>query len=60
MAFDVPFVHRREMVTIEDDNYPQLAAIKVSLDNATLSERPPKLAAPASAVAPALRVTSSS
>ena len=48
----------RAMVTIEDDHYPQLAAIKVSLDNATLTERPATFAAPTSAVAPALRVTS--
>ncbi len=45
-----------EMVTIEDDNYPELAAIRVSLDNATVSERPPNFSTPASTVTPALRV----
>lgn len=44
------------MVTIEGKNYPELAAIRVSLDQASLSERPPKLGAPAGAGRPALRV----
>lgn len=45
-----------EMVAIRDERYPELAELRVSLDDATVSERPPKLSAPSGAVQPALRV----
>lgn len=44
------------MVAIEDKNYPELAAIRVSLHEASLGERPPKLGAPTGPGRPALRV----
>ncbi|HEY3600319.1 MAG TPA: hypothetical protein VGK72_00005 [Chthoniobacterales bacterium] len=46
-----------EMVAVEDRNYPELAAIRVSLDNATARDLPPpRLAPPVGEVAPALHV----
>ena len=46
-----------EMVVIEDRNYPQLAAIRVSLDDATAGDLPsPRLGPPVGKVAPALEV----
>ncbi len=45
------------MVSIEDRSYPQLAAIRISLDNATAGDHPPpRPMAPAGAVEPALQV----
>ena len=45
------------MVTVEEKNYPELAAIRVSLDGANAGERPPPRAAPPiGTVEPALQV----
>src|SRR5690348_10290394 len=45
------------MVAVQDRNYPELAAIRVSLYNATVGDLPPpRLAAPVGKVAPALEV----
>lgn len=45
------------MVTVEEKQYPELAAIRVSLDNAEAADRPPPRPAPAVGnVAPGLRV----
>ncbi len=44
------------LVTIEDKNYPELAAIRVSLDQANVGTRPPRLGVAAGAATPALRV----
>jgi hypothetical protein len=46
----------QEMVSVRDERYPELAEIRVSLDDAILAERPPQLATPAGEVQPALRV----
>lgn len=46
-----------EMVTVEDKNYPELNAIRVSLDDATAGDRPPpRLRSSDTATEPALRV----
>ena len=46
-----------QMVTVEEKQYPELAAIRVSLDNADASDRPPpRPAAPVGTVEPGLRV----
>lgn len=45
------------MVTVEDNNYPEVAAIRVSLDGADACDRPPpRPARPAGAIEPGLRV----
>ena len=45
------------MVTLEEKSYPQLAAIRVSLDGANAGERPPpRPPRPVGAIEPALRV----
>jgi hypothetical protein len=45
------------MVTVEEKSYPELAAIRLSLDGATASDRlPPRPAPPAGKAEPALRV----
>ncbi len=44
------------LVTIEDKNYPELAAIRVSLDQASMGDRPPRLGVAAGPTTPALRV----
>ncbi len=44
------------MVAIEDWSYPELAAIRVSLDGATFADRPPQFGKPAGDVTPALQV----
>lgn len=44
------------MVSIEDRNYPKLAAIRVSLDNATARDHPSCPLAPTGSVEPALQV----
>jgi hypothetical protein len=45
------------MVTLEEKSYPQLAAIRVSLDGANAEERPPpRPPRPVGAIEPALRV----
>lgn len=44
------------MVTVEDRNFPDLAAIRVSLDQATVGDRPPMPGTPVGAVSPAFRV----
>ena len=46
-----------EMVTVEDENYPKLQAIRISLDGAAAGDRlPPRLTAPAGTSEPALQV----
>lgn len=45
-----------EMVTIENKNYPELTALRVSLDGATMGDRPPQLGVPAGEVSPAFGV----
>lgn len=44
------------VVTIEDRNYPTLMAMRLALDDAVVSERPPRPPARAGAITPALRV----
>src|SRR4249919_3653512 len=46
----------RPMVIVEDKNYPELAAIRVKLDNADAGDRPPRPARPVGAIEPGLRV----
>ncbi|HEY2710945.1 MAG TPA: hypothetical protein VGI60_00400 [Chthoniobacterales bacterium] len=50
-----PAAHR--LVTLEDKNYPELEAIRVSLDGATAGERLPARPVPVDPVEPALRAT---
>ena len=46
----------RRMVTVEDRNYPELAAIRFSLDEANAGDRPPpRLASPTDPIEPALQ-----
>lgn len=45
-----------EMVTIENKSYPDLAALRVSLDGATMGDRPPPLGVPAGEVSPAFGI----
>lgn len=46
-----------QMVTVEEKNYPDLASIQISLDNATAGERPPpRPSSPVGAVEPGLQV----
>ncbi len=51
--FVQPAGHR--MVTVEDKNYPELEAIRISLDGATAGERLPARPVPVDPVEPALR-----
>jgi len=44
------------MVAVEGKSYPELAAIRVSLDGASAGERPPRPAPPVGPVEPGLRV----
>jgi len=44
------------MVTLEEKSYPELAAIRVSLDGANAGERPPPRPAPVGRVEPALQI----
>ena len=44
------------IVSIEDRNYPVLAAVRLRLNHAVVSERPPLPPAPVGAIKPALRV----
>ena len=44
------------MVTIENQSYPELAAIRVSLDGATVGERRPQFGKPVGEVTPAFQV----
>ena len=48
----------REMVAVDDRNYPELNALRLSLDRATLVDRPPlpRVALPEAAAEPALSV----
>ena len=45
----------RDLVTVEDESYPQLRAIRLALDGASVAERP-ALLQPVGEVAPALQV----
>ncbi len=45
-----------QMVTVDEKQYPELSAIRVSLDNATAGDRPPRPAPPVGSVVPGLRV----
>ena len=44
------------MVTLEEKSYPELAAIRVTLDGANAGERPPARPAPVGTVEPALQI----
>lgn len=44
------------MVTVEDRKYPELEAIRISLDELVVPNRPPQLPSPPSATEPALQV----
>ena len=46
----------RPMVAIEEKSYPELAAIRVSLDQARAGDRPPPPSSPIGAIEPALQI----